>query len=152
MNAPHVEYLTYRLETDETLEFEGPPPLEKERNALRLRLAGDVLTVWPKEHYASKEEAREAIEPYLRAWESFEAIRRSGWREMRFVFEYAHLVDPPPPGAPQVRIEASATVTPTATVTRVARRYPEPPDKFVASPRRPGRRSGVYVWVNGRSP
>jgi hypothetical protein len=135
-NDPHVESLTYRLETDETLEFEDPPPLEKERDDLRLRLAGDLLMVWPKEHYASEEEAREALEPYLRAWESFEAIRRAGRRVMRFVYAYAHVVDrdPAPSGTPQGAIEASATVTATGAVTMISRRYPEPPEGFVASP------------------
>jgi hypothetical protein len=155
-NDPHVESLTYRLETDDTLEFEDPPPLEIERDDLRLRLAGDLLMVWPKEHYASEKEARQAFEPYLRAWESFEAIRRSGRREMRFVFKYARVVDrdPAPFGTPLVAIEDSATVTATGTVKRVSRhrRYPDPPEGFVASPEVEFMLGRYDQYLRGREP
>lgn len=141
MNDPHVESLTYRLQTGETLEFDDPPPLEQENDALRLRLAEDVLTVWPKEHYAREDEARVAIEPYLRAWEISEALHRGGRQEMRFVFESSRVVDrdPPPPCSPQVVQLSGVSVGSSAvvgvpTVISWVRCYPDPPEGFVASP------------------
>ncbi|MDP9478113.1 MAG: hypothetical protein M3R38_20940 [Actinomycetota bacterium] len=159
MNDPHVESLTYRLQTGETLEFDDPPPLEQENDALRLRLAEDVLTVWPKEHYAREEEARVAIEPYLRAWETSEAIRRFGRREMRFVFDSSQVVDrnPPPPGSPQVVQARASSVGSSravafATVISRESRYPRPPGGFVASPEVESMLGRYEGYLKGREP
>jgi hypothetical protein len=157
VNDPHVEYLTYRLETEESLEFEDPPPLEKESDDLRLRLAEDVLTVWPNDHFAREEEARENVEPYLRAWETFEALRRFGRREMRFVFESSRVVDrdPPPPGSSQVvQVKGIASVAAVGTVTAVSRErsYPEPPEGFVASPEVEFMLGRYDQYLRGREP
>ena len=86
LNDPHVEYLTYRLTTAETLEFEDPPSLEIETEKLALRLEQAMLTVWPKGHFASVKDARKLVDPYLESWEAYETIRRSGRREV--LFEY----------------------------------------------------------------
>ncbi len=159
MNDPHVESLTYRLETGETLEFEDPLPLEQENDALRLRLAEGVLTVWPKDHYACKEEARVAIEPYLRAWETSEALRRLGRREMRFVFESWHVFDrnPPPPGSPQGvqlsgSIVGSSRAVAWATMISRERRYPALPEGFVASPEVESMLGRYEGYLKGREP
>ena len=159
MNDPHVEALTYLLQTGETLEFEDPPPLEQENAALRLCLAEDVLTVWPKEHYAREEEARGAIEPYLRAWEASEAIRRFGRREMRFVFDSSQVVDrnPPPPGSPQVvqlsgsSVGTSGAVGAPTVISREAY-YPEPSEGFVASPEVELMLGRYEGYLEGREP
>ncbi len=159
MNDPHVESLTYRLEIDETLEFVDPPLLEKENADLRLRLAEDSLTVWPKAHYASEEEAKLAIEPYLRAWEAFEAIRCVGRRQVRFVFVFPHVIDrdPPPPGSPQVvqlsgSIVGSSSMVGVPTVISQESRYPEPPEGFVASPEVEFMLGRYEQYLRGREP
>ncbi len=139
MNDPHVESLLYRLKTTETLKFKDPPPLEYATDELRLSLAEGWLTVWPNNHFASEEDARATVEPYLRTWEAAEAVRRFGRREMRFEFESSKVIDrdPPPPGAPQVvqlkSLEVRGEVfTPTVVSQELC--YPPPPEGFVASP------------------
>lgn len=138
MNDPHVESLRYRLELAETLEFQDPPPLEQENDELRLRLAEGVLTVWPKKHFPSEEDATGAVEPYLRSWEIFEAISRSGRQELRFEFESAKVIDrdPPPPGAEQVVrlptiVRERALYPPTFVSLEPC--YPKPPEGFAVS-------------------
>ncbi len=159
MHDPHVESLSYHLETGETLEFENPPPLQQENNALRLCLTEGVLTIWPKYHYASEEEARYNIEPYLRAWETFEALRRFGRREMLFVFESSQIVDrdPPPPGSPQVlqasaRIVGSSAMVGVPTVISREPCYPCPPSGFVTSPEVELMLGRYEGYLKGREP
>ena len=157
MNDPHVEYLRYRIETAETLEFDHPPPLEKETDALLLRLAQGMLTVRPKDHLASEEEARGAVEPYLRAWEASEATRRFGRREVRFEFEASRVVDrdPPPAGAPQVlrpKSIPSGEAFGVPTVVSREPRYPEPPESFVASPEVEFMLGRYEQYLQGREP
>jgi hypothetical protein len=50
MNDPHVGSLEYALETDATLAFNNPPPLEGDAGGFTYRLADGVLTVTMKDH------------------------------------------------------------------------------------------------------
>jgi len=140
MRDPHVSALVYRLETDETVAFDDPPPLEHETDAFRVRLADGVLRVEMKEHHPSEQCARERVEPYVRAWELSEALN-SGWRTIRFVFERAEIVDrePPSPGKPRgITIEVETgryqIVGYPARLIHGRRRYPEPTAGFAVSP------------------
>src|SRR5436190_10059233 len=81
-NEPHIKALLYVLDTDKTLVFENPTPLDHETPDFLLRLEGDRLTVTMKTHFASAEEAQKAVKPFLEAW----ALAR-GRREMRFKFD-----------------------------------------------------------------
>jgi hypothetical protein len=76
MRDPHVVALRYRLETDPSLIFDHPPPLEHDTNESTLRLAEGVLTCTMKVHYASADEARAVIDPLLRAWEFVVYLRQ----------------------------------------------------------------------------
>lgn len=141
MNDPHVEYLTYRLTTAETLEFEDPPSLEIETEKLALRLEQAMLTVWPKEHFASVKDARKVVYPYLESWEAYETIRRSGRREVGFEYKASRVVDrdPPPPPPPGARVaarglsEGSSTMRATPSVRYRETKYPQPPEDFILS-------------------
>jgi hypothetical protein len=131
MNDPHVESLLYRLDTDPTLVFQNPPPLDYETPDFRLRLEDGLLTVTMKGHYASAEEAQRVVQPFLDAWELDFALAR-GKREMRFRFEKANLKDrnPPPPGSSQVLqpFAAECVLTTSAPMVVIGQRsYPPPP-------------------------
>ena len=138
MRDPHVVSLRYRVETDKTVRFDNPPPVERETKAFRMRLSDGTVTFEMKKHYASKETARECVEPYLRTWEVAAALSQ-GRKEIGFAFEKAEVVDrdPPPPGTHQViRPEAIESVIVGGTVTLSITRgqYPEPPSGFRLSP------------------
>ena len=138
MRDPHVVSLRYRVETEETLSFENPAPVERETDRYRMRLADGTITVEMKEHHASQKTARECVEPFVRAWE-LEAAIQEGSRRIRFVFDGAEIIDrspPPPSNNVEVhRVEALAMipieVTARAHVTRSS--YPEP-GNFAVSP------------------
>lgn len=155
MNDPHVDSLRYCLKTDESLEFADPPPLEGETPTLLLRLEDDILTVRPKAHYASVDEAREAVDPYVTAWEIAEATRR-GRRKVRFEYQSAQIVDRAP--SPDGNQTASHVVSKFDTVRSVSRAverassYPAPPGTFVASPDVETMWQRYEQYVQGREP
>jgi hypothetical protein len=131
MNDPHVESLLYRLDTDPTLVFENPAPLDHETLDFRLRLEDDLLTVTMKGHYASSQEAQRVVQPFLDAWELDFALAH-GRRDMRFRFEKPNLIDrnPPLPGSSQVLqpFAAECVLTTSAPTVVIGRRsYPPPP-------------------------
>jgi hypothetical protein len=139
MNDPHVEKLVYHTETGDGLEFQDPPPLADENEAFRMTLEDGVATFSMKEHHATEQGAKGAVEGYLRAWELDVALQYDR-SELRFVFDKAEVVDrnpppPPPPGEPRtVELSATAHGTSSASATlRVLRKkYPAPPTDFAA--------------------
>ena len=96
MRNPHVVALYYRLETDSSLIFNHPPPLDHDTNEFTLHLAEGVLTCTMKGHYASAGEARAVVDPVLRSWELHVALL---WDKqvMHFVFQKPELIDLDPP-------------------------------------------------------
>jgi hypothetical protein len=137
MRDPHVAKLRYRLVTAETVSFDQAPPVEREAEAFRMRLADDIVTFEMVEHHASEESARTCVQPYLRAWE-LDAALRFGHREIGFEFRDADVIDrdPPPPGTAQVICPKPAVATATVgevTLHFTRREYPEPPEGFVVS-------------------
>jgi hypothetical protein len=138
MNDPHVLSLEYALETDESLAFDNPPPLEGDAGGFSYRLADGVLTVTLKDHYATQEQAVEAVAAFIRGWELDYALQH-GRRELRFRFVRSHIIDrQPTPGAVgDVLLAGTAKITLTghpATLVVTQRQYPAPPVSFTASP------------------
>jgi hypothetical protein len=106
MQDPHVVAVHYRVEADETVTYDNPPPVEWSTAVFDMRLADGKATFTLKEHYASEQAARDRIEQFLRAWDLWMQLER-GSTEIRFVFEQVDLVDrdpPPPPKPGDVRI------------------------------------------------
>jgi hypothetical protein len=99
MRDPHVESLRYRLTTSSSTTFDAPPPVPVEKDDFRAELRDGILTVEMKQHCASIDAAREAVDGFLRAWEIDVALRL-GPGEFQFVYQDAHVVDrdPPPRG------------------------------------------------------
>ena len=78
MDEPRVVSLRYSLQVSDTLEFQNPPPIERETAALKLRLEAGVATAWLKEHHWSPDSARVVVEKYLRRWELSAALQYGG--------------------------------------------------------------------------
>jgi hypothetical protein len=139
VNDPHVEKLVYQVETGERLNFQDPPPIEDETDTFHMILEDGVATFSMKEHYPTEEDARQAVEGYLRAWELDVALQYDSY-ELHFVFGRSEIVDrdpppPPPPGTPQTihreitdGVGLNDSVTPVSTLGQ----YPRPPSDFVA--------------------
>lgn len=135
MRDPHVVSLTYQLNTDESVTFDAPP-LQHETNAFALRLADDVLTVEMRAHFATIEEARQAVEPLLTSWAAYVALANRN--EIAFEYEDVEVVDrdPTAPGddvvlRPNAGIYRVSFSEPSIHITRA--KYPPPPEHFEAS-------------------
>lgn len=139
MNDPHVEKLTYHIETGDGLAFQDPPPIKNRTDAFDMTLRDGVATFIMKEHHSTEDSARQAVEGYLRAWELDVALRYDS-SQLRFVFDRSEVVDcapspPPPPGTPRtVQVEGIASSESVASLGLVVhkRQYPKPPSDFVA--------------------
>jgi len=102
-------------------------------------LADGVATFSMEEHHPTEDDARQAVEGYLRAWELDVALQHDG-SQLRFVFEGSSIVDrnpppPLPPGTPQtIQVEALTLSSALPSVTLVVDRrcYPRPPSDVVA--------------------
>ena len=92
MNDPHVVSLTYKIVAGEGIEFDNPEPLEHETDSFSFKLENGIMTITPKDHFSTKEDARAAVEPYLDAWE-FEHALKNGRRNILFKYENAELGD-----------------------------------------------------------
>ncbi|MCP4373239.1 MAG: hypothetical protein GY797_34810 [Deltaproteobacteria bacterium] len=138
MRYPHVVSLQYRLETTDTVTFDKPESIKVEVDSFQLRLENNSLIVELSEHFASAEDARNAVESLLRAWE-IDAALRYGKQEIFFVYEDAKIIDrdPLPQGSPQtVQLSTLGMVGAIGDLSvHVTRRtYPEPPSLFRSSP------------------
>jgi hypothetical protein len=69
MNDPHVEKLTYRVIIPEYTNYNNAPPTSGETGDFNWLLNEDQLVIQMKTHCATKNEAREIVDEYLKAWE-----------------------------------------------------------------------------------
>src|SRR3990172_2429812 len=102
MRDPHVVSLKYKLETTGYVSFENAPPVEAEEGSFSVRLENGIVTCKLKEHFSSVDEARKAVEEFLRAWEIQHGLQY-GKQEIRFRFDDAKVIDrnPLPPDGNQ---------------------------------------------------
>jgi len=133
VNDPHVESLTYRLRETDSLAFEAPP-IEFETAAFRARLADNVLTLRPKEHFASEEDVRAIADEFVRAWE-IDAGLGYGRPDFRFQYDGAQLVDrAPSPGHHMIASKGVLHLSGSAHLKVTRAKYPIPSEQFVATP------------------
>ena len=101
MNDPHVTALHYWVEHDESVDYEGASPFKYENESLQVCVKDKHVTIRPKEHYASEEEALEAVDIFVRNWE-FDAAIDSGSSRFSLTYAGADRCDrdpaPTPPG------------------------------------------------------
>lgn len=128
----HVNSLRYVPRPGEDVSFEKPSPVEFETGEVHFRLADNKLTCEMKTHFASVDEARQAVEPAIRAWE-VDADLRWGRSGLQFIFDSADVVDrtPAPPGIVHATAfvgAVGATMTLGSVSVNVSRaQYPAPP-------------------------
>ncbi|OQR35342.1 hypothetical protein BWR15_15530 [Pseudomonas sp. T] len=138
MRDPHVEAIYFKVSSGEDISYRDPEPLSFSNHLGEFCLADGILRLVPAEHFASAQEASQAIDAFLRAWEIETDLKRN-LGTIRFNYSHADVIDrnPPPPGTPQV-IQAEGICSGIAIGTSlhahlVLGRYPEPPERFSAS-------------------
>lgn len=138
MRDPHVQVMHYAVGSGEGISYRDPEPFSFSNHLGAFDLCDSKLRIAPVEHFSEEEEARRAVEPFLRAWE-IEADLNSNVGMIRFTFERVELIDrdPPPPGSPQVinvKGIASISMVGSASLHITCRKYPQPPNAFRATP------------------
>jgi hypothetical protein len=137
MNDPHVQSLTYRLETGPSLSFINASPLDHETEYFRIRLEAEKLTVLMTEHHITVESARARVTPFLRTWE-LEHYLRNGPNAIHFVFEDAEVIDrrPRAEGHTYVHLARGGMKITGSNMDTIFRpsKYPEPPSRLGVSP------------------
>ena len=139
MNDPHVVALNYRIEHGpDVVDWSLAAPLDKGEHRFRVRAENGRVRFELKEHYASEQAARFAVEPdYIRNWE-FVVGLAWGPNAFKLRFDHSEIVDrSPPPGPPPLSVRfrsgvptISVTLAPPAPPT-----FPEPPpDAIKRSP------------------
>ena len=156
MNDPHVVSLKYRVRAPEEDSFDEAQPLSHETDEFTLVLEENVLRIRPRYHHASADDARAAIELFLRSWE-IDAALGFGRSELRFDYEDAEIIDrnPPAPGTSQI-IGLSTlelvSVAESLAVKLSHGEYPAPPVSFVATPDVETLWQRFEGYLNGREP
>jgi hypothetical protein len=134
----HVQSMHFSVGSGEGISYRDPEPVSFVNDLGAFDLADGKLTITPNEHFSDEEEARRAIEPFLRAWE-IDADLTSNLGMIRFTFERVELIDrdPPPGWSPQVAqpkgVGAVAQLG-QVSVHVSCRKYPQPPHAFRATP------------------
>ena len=129
MNDPHVEALIYRVEHGPGVDYDKAEALEYETPSFNIRVDSGKARFELKDHYDTEEAAREAVEPFIRAWEVAVGLDQ-GPDKFALVFDTSEVVDRNPP--PGVNIHATVgrmVITAfDADVHLSHHNYPEPPE------------------------
>ena len=134
MRDPHVQRLYYQVGSEEGISYRDPAPEAFLNHLGAFDLNDNKLIITPTEHFSDEDNARQAIEPFLRAWE-IEADLISNVGMIRFKFIRTELIDlnPPPPGVSHSLhlkgVSAVASVS-VASVHLTCSKYPKPPKAF----------------------
>ena len=127
MNDPKVQALYYRVGHDDTIDYAKAPPVEHFEPNFRIRIADGKAEVEPIVTYRSIDEARAAVEPFLRMWEVKATLER-GPGELTFAYQCAEVIDRNPTDARAVLAGIGSVGVGVTAVLHVSRgQYPPPP-------------------------
>ena len=142
MNDPQVVALIYTVEHGDSVSYENAAPLRHYGwPEFHLTVEDKIARFEFKKFYADKDEALEAIEPFILHWE-FEAAIRRGPSSFSLRYKEAEIVDrnPSPPertsGPLKARAEAviELDLSVSAKITQVLPHYPPPPVSSMVNP------------------
>ena len=135
MNDPQVVALIYKVEHKDSVSYENAAPLRHYGwPEFDLTVEDKIARFEFKQHYADKDEAREAIEPFIQHWE-FESAMQVGPGSFSLRYNEAEIIDrnptpPEPSSGPQqasARASFEADFSVSAPVTHGLPHYPPPP-------------------------
>ena len=128
MNDPHVVSLLYRVDHSKSVDYSKAELLVRDEPAFRLEVKDNQARFELKDHYATEEDARNAIEDYIHGWE-FDTCLENGPDYFRLKFESAQIEDRKPiSGVTNYRaIITTEILTISDTITVGVPNYPTPP-------------------------
>ncbi len=130
MNDPHVVALHYRIEHGpDVIDWSRAAPLDKEEHRFCVQAESGRVRFELKEHYASEDAARFAVEAdYIRNWEFVVGLAR-GPNAFTLRFDRSEIVDREP-SLGRISLAARGTAAFASGVARLQVQpsaYPEPP-------------------------
>ena len=137
MNDPHVKALIYDISHEESVSYRDAQPIECEREAFLIRIDNNKVRFKLKGHFATIEDARNAIEPFIRNWE-FDAGLRGKPGHFQLKFDKPEVIDRcPTPGVTDISV--SITLGSIEARVRVVndKQYPPPPSDVTLNPEDP---------------
>jgi hypothetical protein len=139
MSEAHVEKLFYRVLVPEHTDYETAASISGETEDFNWNLSKDQLVIEIKAHYQTEDEAREAIDQYLKAWEVMAALHHAP-ECLTFSFDRSEVSDQPPRASDSDNIELNPSASEVIQLSDVLRfheshsDFPAPPEKFRLSP------------------
>ena len=129
MNDPHVVALRFRVHHHDRVDYRRAGPLVFDAPEFRVEVKDQKARFELKQHYATKEEARHVVEPFIQNWEFDSSLRRDP-DCFRLEFEGAEIIDRQPnPGVVHgmgMHATVKISISP-AKGTAYAPAYPQPP-------------------------
>lgn len=135
MNDPHVKALIYHINHGDTIDYSKAQPLEWKEPEIRLTVEDRNVRFEFKEHFGTEEQAREAIENYIRNWEFDATLKFGNPNSFRLKFVNAEIIDRNPlPG--RVRIGGKLEIGGLGSSKLIVSvsEYPSPPSDIALSP------------------
>jgi hypothetical protein len=130
MSDEHVVALHYQfLSANEMDRFTKAIAVTVTADDFDLHLEDGRLTARPHAHYATIDQARAGIEPYLRSWSAHASLERAR-RDIRFEFEDADVVDRSDAGKVFPSVARGAAAAANASILVDNGVYPTPPSGF----------------------
>ena len=133
MNDPQVVSLIFGIEHGSLVDYSQAEPLVREEPAFRLEVKDKQARFEMNRHYATEDEARKAIEEYIRIWESDACLRHRDPDFFQLVFNQSQIIDRYPGPGLSLQIKAG-TPTVSATLAPVRPNYPVPPSNIDLDP------------------
>ncbi len=136
MNDSYVVALLYRIDHGSQFDYSKAKRRHFEESAFLLEIEDEQVRFKLKTHYATEDEARNAIDDYISAWE-FDSCLKYGENYFRLRFEKSEIIDrSPTPGvtvahATPLRLEISLS---SAEGTVGVPEYPLPPSDIALNP------------------
>ena len=135
MNDPHVVALRYRVRHHDSVDYGRAEKLTQDTPDFVVEIKHQKARFELKQHYATEEEAREVVEPFIQDWEFDASLSRDpGCFELEF--EGAEIIDrQPTPGIAygMARPAKFKISIPPTKGTVYAREYPPPPSGIDSS-------------------
>ena len=130
MNDPHVVALFYNIEHGPSVDYREAEPRDYEEENFSVQIEDRKICFAMKVHYATEEDAREAVREYISRWE-FDGGLRRGPDRFKLVYQNARIVDRNPSPTPDGSVRLSTTFrlgagTGSAMLTLLSQ-YPTPP-------------------------
>lgn len=133
MNDPQVVALNYIVEHGNAVSYENAAPLRDCKSPeFDLTVEDNIARFELKRHYADEDEARAAVEPFIRHWE-FMSEMRGGPSSFRLRYTNPEIIDrnppPPEPGVQHIRasVHLGGTLSVKAELTVLQTHYPPLP-------------------------